>query len=401
MTISKTVLIIGAGRSGKAAFKLLQKHGISALLFDDYIKEYKILCDLSEVSAVVLSPGIDRSHALVKEALRLGIQVINELELAALFLPDYKMIGITGTNGKSTTTVMLESILQSAGIKAKACGNLGIPLSEIACCEEIFDHFLVELSSFQLETISKLKLDAAIILNITPDHLDRYSSVAQYRDAKLKIISLLKPEGLLVVNEQVGPVDYPCTYFSSAGPFEHIRQIILGEHNQENAFAASLIAKFLGLSDAQIINGLKSFKPLPHRCEEIGEYRGITYINDSKGTTVVAVMKALSMIKKPIHLLLGGIDKGEDFKALNRLNFPQIKDFYVFGQSKSKITQELSLSCSYPDLKSAVVEAEKRAMPGDVILLSPGCASYDQFDNYEHRGDTFRDIFKNSALRGL
>lgn len=394
--LSKDILIIGAGRSGRAAQKLLKEHKIKTIIFDDYLDGLQPEVAMKDLSAVILSPGIDRSHRLIKDALVQGIPVLNELDLATLFMPQKKMIGITGTNGKSTTTVMLESMLKASGRKAVSIGNLGTPLCEILPLQEEIEYFLVEISSFQLETLFLLKLDAAIILNITPNHLDRYQSFADYKDAKLKIISLLKPHGQLFINQNLSPIAFENTsYFSLADTgFDQLKSLTWGEHNQENAIAAFHAAKFLGLSDEEIFSGLKSFKALPHRCEHLGVHHGIAYINDSKGTTVVSVMKALSMVKSPVHLLLGGIDKGEDFSALSIKNFPHIQGYYIYGQSRHKIACDISspMASIHADLKSALALAQNKAQAGDTILLSPGCASYDQFDNFGHRGDVFKKI---------
>lgn len=390
--LDKKVLVIGAGRSGKAALKLLFHHQKNALIYDDFVEGLKPQFKMEEISCVILSPGIDRNHPLVVMALKQNIPILNEMELAALFLPQAKMVGITGTNGKSTSTVMLEAIFLSANLKAKACGNLGVPLSELALLEEKFDYFLIELSSYQLETISRIKLDAAIILNITPDHLDRYKTFEAYKDAKLSIIKLLKPNGLLVINEHIDEVDFLNKIYLTKAIDPKIKQVILGEHNQENAQACAMVAHFFGVDQQQIIHGLTNFKPLPHRCEFVGEHKGIRFINDSKATTVVAIMKALSMIKSPVHLLLGGMDKGEDFSQIEQAAFPQIKGYYAFGRSASKIARELELKDTYADLTTAFTKALSHAQKGDTILLSPGCASFDQFDNYAHRGDVFKTL---------
>lgn len=397
LLLDKIVLVIGAGRSGKAARDLLLRHKKNALIYDDFVEGLKPEFKMDDVSCVILSPGIDRNHLLVVQALKQNIPILNEMELAALFLPQAKMVGITGTNGKSTSTVMLEEIFLSASLKAKACGNLGVPLSELALLDEKFDYFLIELSSYQLETISRIKLDAAIILNITPDHLDRYKTFEAYKEAKLKIINLLKPDGLLVLNEQIGDVDFFNKIYLTKAIDPQIKQIIFGEHNQENAQACALVATFFGINEQQIIHGLKTFKPLPHRCELVGEHNGIKFINDSKGTTVVAIMKALSMIENPVHLLLGGLDKGEDFSQINQAAFPQIKGYYAFGRAAGKIARELGLKETYSDLSEAFNKALLHAQKGDTVLLSPGCASFDQFNNYAHRGDVFKTLVKLSS----
>lgn len=420
------VVVIGAGKSGLAATRLLLKHGAYVMLYDDKEPRLTSLDDdlaghehltlhcgpnsvlLNEsIAAAVLSPGIDSLHPLVQHIIDQNIPIYNEIDVALELLPPHTIIGITGTNGKSTTTVMMESILIAAGFKAIACGNLGTPLCELALLPFNYETIVLELSSFQLEALRNIKLAGALIINITPDHLDRYDSFASYQQAKLNIASLLTPNGVLVLHESLAhhQLDlknirpFSGTQFGK-GDYGFLSEAkIYGEHNQENAVGAATLALALGIDRKAIIKGLNSFKPLPHRCEVVAQMHGITFINDSKGTTVVSVEKALSMLQKPTHLLLGGIEKGEDFAALSSRNFPHVKGYYVYGQSKSKIAAELNSdkvhSCM--DLSEAFHTALHNAIKGDLILLSPGCASYDQFDNYQHRGECFRELVKKSS----
>lgn len=422
------IVVVGAGRSGIAASKLLRHFSQPIYLFDDkeekdlrffneaQLKENELLItcfgqknipDLVDVKAMVLSPGVDQNHFLVKKALDLKIPVISEIDLAAHFLRK-KIIGITGTNGKSTTTIMVESILNQAGIKAIACGNLGRPLCDVALDPLLdLDYIIVELSSFQLESSSSLKLDYAAILNITPNHLDRYKNFDEYKNAKIKIASLLKEEGKLVIHEDLEDFFLPhrqnvITFSQKMGQrhFPFLESLpIAGLHNRENAIAASMIARALHISDEHIKAGLSAYKPLPHRCELVIHKNGITFINDSKGTTVTAVLKALSMYQAPTHLLLGGIEKGEDFSVLNNTAYPHIRGYYVYGDAKEKIVKELNspLATAFITLEQALQQAIKKGQSGDVILLSPGCASYDQFDDYHHRGETFKKLVMGTS----
>jgi|SRR5579871_1377613 len=420
------VLVIGAGRSGIAATKLLLKNDLTVDLFDDHKLEHlrffndaslsdeknlkthfgaKTDVILTGFAAVILSPGVSLDHVLVKRAQAGNVPVLSEIDLASIFSPPHVMIGITGTNGKSTTTAMITSILNASGRKAVACGNIGIPLSDMVLKYQGPDlsYFVVELSSFQLETTSLAKLDRAVILNMTPDHLDRYESLDAYERAKCKIRGLLKKDGLLMVNESLK--NHPLlinsffAWFSSEqfgdGKFRHLAESqIVGDHNRENAAAAVMVATSLGLKPDHIDQGLQDFRPLPHRCEIIANRDGITYINDSKGTTVVAVRRALSMFRSPTHLLLGGIEKGEDFSQLSPDHFSHIAGYYVFGQAAPKIMSELNSSKANlaDNLKNAFTLAQSRAKHGDIVLLSPGCASFDQFNDYHHRGETFRAL---------
>lgn len=423
------ILVIGAGRSGIAATKLLLKHNINVTLFDDHdqsklrflnasgLIESDSLSfafgrppDLSaDFRAVILSPGISPDHFLIAWAKERGVPVLSEIDLGFMFMPPTMVIGITGTNGKSTTTVMMESIMNAAGFRAIACGNLGRPLCDVLIDDALdINCIVLELSSFQLESSFYLRLDGALIINITPDHLDRHANFKDYQSAKLKIASLLNDNGCVVANDDLRHElahDKRASFFSAHtyghGDYSFLADTkIKGLHNHENAMAASVLAQRLGVKDCAILKGLMSFTPLPHRCEVIGQKNGVLFINDSKGTTVEAVKKALSTFEMPTHLLLGGIAKGEDFALLNASDFPHIKRYYVYGRDQGKIMADLKSSAaeSYIDLPQALEAALKNAHDGDAILLSPGCASYDQFDDYQHRGETFRNLARASWI---
>lgn len=418
------IVVVGAGKSGLAATRLLLKEGKNVTLYDDKPrsqlsllddtlvahKNLTLACgvgtklDSASFDAAVISPGVPLSHVVVEALKAHGIPLFNEIEVALCFLPAHNLIGITGTNGKSTTTVMMESVLKAAGFKAIACGNLGTPLCELALKPFLYDYSVLELSSYQLEVLQHIKLDGAIIINITPDHLDRYPSFAHYQNAKLRIIQFLKKDGPLVANHMLSHLIQPRThgandFFSGAQfgaeDFSFLKKTpIVGAHNQENALAVAMLALRLGIHKDAIVQGLTNFRALPHRCEIVACKNGITFVNDSKGTTVVAVQYALSMYKKPTHLLLGGVDKGENFSTLSPEHFPQVQGYYVFGQSSPKIMHELGSNKAhrFANLRDAFHNALKQAQEGDIILLSPGCASFDQFDNYQHRGQVFRDL---------
>lgn len=419
----KSVLVLGAGRSGIAAARLLLKKNINVLLVDDKNEEqlrffssanlkshtrlrthFGNLASISfdEIALMVMSPGVGNDHVLIEMAKCAGISLISEIDLALTFLSKETIIGVTGTNGKSTTTVMIESIIRAANKKVIAGGNLGLALSEIVVNhEDDLDVIVVELSSFQLENMWQKKLDAAVIVNITPDHLDRHHSFENYVDAKFKIASLLKENASFVVNANLLPLakkrSLAPQYFDAKCQ-EIFRDVkIQGDHNLENAVAAATIAQSLGISSTAIIDGLNRAKPLPHRCELIAVKNGISFINDSKGTTVEAVKKALTMFDANTHLLLGGIEKGEDFSMLSQKYFPHVKKYYVFGKAAPTILAALNSSSAiqFCDLKTAFSDAIRNAIKGDVVLLSPGCASYDQFDDYQHRGETFRKLVEN------
>ena len=422
-----TYLIVGAGRSGIAAAKLLLHHGAHVELFDDqhepqlsYYKNSDLVgherlvtsfgqapsLALANYEALILSPGVSLEHELIKQAHESGLKIMSEIDCAYNFLsnlPKLKIIGITGTNGKSTTTVMIEHILRTAKMRAFACGNLGVPLCELAlkAHQEIIDYLVIELSSFQLENTHNLKLDAAVLLNITPDHLDRYDNIYKYQQAKLKILDLLKPiNNISIVNHNLQNLvtnKLGIKFFDHQDIFLLEKITIHGTHNQENALAAFLLTQALGISSEHIFSGLNSYIPLPHRCELVGRKNNIAYINDSKGTTVVAVTKALSLSEGPVHLLLGGKAKGEDFSALRPEYFPNICGYYVFGEAEPEIIRALDTPKArpYTNLAAAFKSAQEHATAGDTILLSPGCASYDQFKDYTERGKLFRTLVEN------
>jgi UDP-N-acetylmuramoylalanine--D-glutamate ligase len=411
-----SVLIIGAGRSGIAAAKLALHRGHPVSLFDDQPEEklrYFLEANLAQKSGlscvfnqpdfsldqnfgvVILSPGVPLTHRLVMAAKKQGIPVLNEIEMALNFKPSLKIVGITGTNGKSTATVMMTSVFEQAGLKVRAGGNLGTPLCDLI--SEDFDYLVLELSSFQLETLSQIKLDVAIILNISPDHLDRYPSMQAYTRAKLAIIDLVRPAGHVVLNQELHQHAKNGHYFSrdqwGQGQWGFLNQVnVKGLHNQENAIAVALAAQALGLKDLAIVDGLNNFKALDYRCQLIAEKNGLTFINDSKGTTVVAVEKALSCAQGPVHLLLGGHAKGECFASL--AGFSEVAGFYIYGQSQIKIFEELNdpRALCFRDLPQAFNAAVKFAKPGSTVLLSPGCASYDQFADYAERGRLFNQL---------
>lgn len=412
-------VIIGSARSGIASAKLLLHHGIRVTLCDDQpeqnlkyfassgLKDHAqlTLCfnavpvTETHVDAVVLSPGVPENHPLIRYAREKNLHIYSEIDIATRFIPTQaKIIGITGTNGKSTTTVMLTNILTSAGFRAIACGNIGRPLAEVVLSHDAsVDYFVVELSSFQLASSSFLRLHAALILNITPDHLDRHGSLEDYCAAKLKIISFVHANGAVVcgqdlrhlVEKKTSTAIYFDTDFAQRFP-----NIVMVGPNQENALAAATLASALRINHDDIVRGLQNFKALPHRCEPIADHHGVLFINDSKGTTVESVKKALASIQRPIHLLLGGLAKNQNFSALRHEFFPHVKQYYLFGHDQSRIEADLTnSSCGrYATLNDAFAAALGNMNAGDAIVLSPGCASFDQFNDYEERGDFFRSL---------
>lgn len=414
--VKKTV-VLGAGISGLAASRLILQQGHRVLLIDDNpqekLRHFKNFEEqhnpllttyfahqnypeemFLDVEAVVTSPGVSTCHPLLEKARHLAIPLATELDYAAPFFKASRFIGITGTNGKSTTTSLVAHLLATAGFSVFAGGNLGEPLSSLAIRKETPDFIVLELSSYQLELLHKVQLEASVILNLTKDHIERHGSMERYAEAKLRIFSLTSPKGLRLRGESSFLLQSDAVTFGPDRDFDLPSLGIFGEHNAQNAHAALCIVKHFGLRQDVIEEGLRTFKNLPHRSENLGQKKGLWFINDSKATNVAAAGFALTMSQKPTHLLLGGIDKDEDFALLNRRHYPHVKRYYVFGQSKPKIAKDLGeeplILCE--NLQEAFQKATEEALEGEVVLLSPACASFDQFQNFAERGDVFRSL---------
>ena len=401
-------LVIGAGISGVYAAKLLLKNNTEVVLYDD--KPINLLphvlsanldsCLLktcfnanllldNSFDLVIISPGVPKEHYLVKKALELNIKILSEIDFASKFLDNNMVIGVTGTNGKSTTTSMIADIFKEASFEVFAGGNLGIPLSKFILEQNKPTTIIIlELSSFQLESTFDIKLDAAVFLNLSCNHIDRHFDMENYFLAKAKILSLLKPTGVLFANELLKP------YFKNLENQQIKWFRTSGKPNEQNAFVASLLTHNFGITENIITKALKNFKALPHRNEYIGEKNGLIFINDSKATTVEAAKQALALSDKKIHLLLGGVDKQEDFAQISSKYFNNIIAYYIFGKSKNKIANDLLGENIYivNNLEQAFEKAVSNALSDEVILLSPACASYDQYDNFEQRGEHFRAL---------
>lgn len=368
-------LVIGFGASGRSAAELLRKNGKKALIVDrDPKYGFPETVEMKEIEQVILSPGIPRSHPLVGEAVERGIEVIGEAEFAFRHLKN-RAIGITGTNGKTTTTLMIQHLLERAGKKAVALGNIGRSLSSYALNPNPEDLLVVELSSFQLETMASKCLDAALLLNITPDHLDRYDSVREYAMAKCRIENCLKNDGVLWISNQV---------VQEAGD-------LLRSHNlfgENNAQAAAAVCRHFGIDEID----LSAFRKPAHRIEFVEEWEGIQFYNDSKATNIDSVRYAVAEIDGPIILLAGGVDKGASYRPWIADFCGKVKRIVAFGQAASKIECELKKDIwvdRVEGLHDAIFCAMRSAERGMKILLSPGCSSFDQFRNYEHRGEEF------------
>ena len=380
--------------------------------------------NLRSADVLIISPGVSLDHPTVRKAQDMGIEIVGDIELFARAVAA-PVIGITGSNGKSTVTQWLALLLRVAGHKVLVGGNIGPPALDLLA-DEPPECYVLELSSFQLESTPSLCLRAGAILNVTPDHLDRYVDLTAYQAAKWRIA---KGSQTLVINRQDPFLVQQAANYSGAlvtfgldapsGPNDlgiirthgddwltrgderlisatEIR--LIGRHNLANALAAMALAlEFSRLTSQALCSGLRAFDGLPHRCEVVGDWRGIRWINDSKGTNVGATIAALEGLDRPVVLIAGGQAKTVDFSGLSSALSERARHLVVFGQDAKHIARSVDASIGVTQveqLAQAVDVAAGEAHRGDVILFSPACASYDQFDNFEHRGDVFRQLVK-------
>jgi UDP-N-acetylmuramoylalanine--D-glutamate ligase len=439
----KRVLVVGLGRSGVAAALFLQSHGARVTVSDtkseDQLREHiPALLDagiavetgghgqrtFQDQDLIVVSPGVPVDAEPLVQARALGQPVIGEIELASQFLPG-PIIAITGSNGKTTTTALVGEILSASGLKTLVGGNIGtaaISLAERATSES---YVVLEVSSFQLETISSFRPNVAVVLNVSPDHLDRHGTFARYVAAKARIFENQTPEDFAVLNAD----DPICLdlgtrtraqvfWFSRKHPVESgafvaegtlvfrrdrseqplmaVSEIPLkGAHNLENVLAAVSASALAGCAPQKIGAAVRQFKAVEHRLEYVATVGGVEYYNDSKATNVDATLKALESFPANIHLVVGGKDKGSDYTVLSDLLRERVKRVYTIGDAAEKIRSQIKdaatvVACG--TLDAAVQEAAAAARPGDVVLLAPACASFDQFHNFEHRGRVFKKL---------
>ncbi|HAB99260.1 MAG TPA: hypothetical protein DCE71_05515 [Parachlamydiales bacterium] len=393
--------MIGLGISGRAAADWLLSQNFCVFAVDKKASDLRALppvssllekglvlfseeepLPLASISFAILSPGISLRHPLVQTVLSLGIEVIGEVEFALRHLRN-RCVGITGTNGKTTTTLLTAHLLQSSGLAARAVGNVGVPLSSYLSEAKEDEILVLELSSFQLETMQTRSLMGAVILNITPDHLDRYDSMQSYIDAKMRIASCLIDEDHFFVSAQA----YSLTK----------RGHILDSSSSENVQAAFRLASLFDVSSSQCMQALSTFKKPPHRIEWVAEKNGSVYYNDSKATNVEAVIHAVNSLPGPLVLLIGGLDKGAPYTPWIDSFRGKVKMLVAFGQAAFTMESELASAfpfCRAATLAEALQIASTHAAGGASVLLSPGCSSYDQFRNYEHRGDEFKRLVR-------
>jgi UDP-N-acetylmuramoylalanine--D-glutamate ligase len=408
--LPRRALVVGLARSGVAAASALARRGVKVVGVDrsseadpgrlaDLGVELRLGTEeealLEGMDLVVKSPGVPAESPLVAGARTRGIPVWSEVELGYRLLPaGSRLIGVTGTNGKTTTTELLGAILRADGRPVEVAGNVGRPLTDAAESASEGSWIACELSSFQLEDVHTLACDVAVLLNLEPDHLDRHGSFAAYRDAKLRIFERARAK---VVPRGFG-VDG--IEFSADDPLP-AEPLMPGRHNRENAAAATAAAHAAGVPDEAIAQALQTFPGVPHRLELVRELRGVRWVNDSKATNTAAALRGVAAYDAPLRLILGGSLKGEDFHPFARDLPANVRSIYLIGAAADELADALDAAgrpyLRAGDLPTAVTHAAADAELGDIVLLSPACASYDQFANFEERGDTFRRLVEQLA----
>jgi UDP-N-acetylmuramoylalanine--D-glutamate ligase len=437
----KRIVILGGGESGVGAALLAKAKGFEVFLSDKSLlsESYKTTLidhqiDFEEgqhsedkvlnANEIIKSPGIPDKVDLIKKIKSANIPIISEIEFAARYTKA-KIIAITGSNGKTTTTLLVYHILKNAGLNVGLAGNVGESFAK-QVINDSFDYFVIELSSFQLDNCFEFKADIAILLNITPDHLDRYDyNFQNYIDSKFRILQNMNPDNDFIfyqeseaVAQELTKRKYPVNYLpvslvaevSEGGFFQNETLNIVyksqlvsilqkelpikGTHNTINAMCAILAAKAVGLTDEKILEGVKSFQSVEHRLEPCGEIKGVKFINDSKATNVDSVFYALGSFEEPIILIMGGVDKGNDYRQIENLVSKKVKALICMGLDNSKLTEffteKVPMIFETHSLKDAVKLSSDLSTEGDVVLLSPACASFDLFKNYEDRGRKFK-----------
>jgi len=379
-------LVYGLARSGQAVVERLTENGDETVAVDRTLGNENDLALLDDVDVLVKSPGVPGERPLVVLARERGIPVWSEVEFAFRLLPDgARFVGVTGTNGKTTTTELLGAILRVAGRDVAVAGNVGTPLASVRAA----DWVVCELSSFQLEDVETLACDVAVLLNLEPDHLDRHGTLEAYRDAKLRIFERAKAK---VVPRGMG---LDGIEFAADDPLP-AEPLIRGAHNRENAAAATAAARAARIEDAAIAEALRTFAGVPHRLELVRELRGVRYVNDSKATNTAAARRGVAAYDEPLHLILGGSLKGEDFGAFAQELPANVRSIHLIGAASDELAAALDAAgrayARDGDLAAAIAHATADAQPGDVVLLSPATASFDQFRDFEERGETFRRI---------
>jgi UDP-N-acetylmuramoylalanine--D-glutamate ligase len=444
------IAVLGLGRSGIAGARLLKHHGYRVYVSDaeggdaqraaaTALSAAGVATDvgrhdldrIARAALIVASPGIPPESAPLSRAQSSAVPVISEIELALHFLTDVQYIAVTGTNGKTTTTALIAHLLRALGRSAIAGGNIGTPLAEIALAEDRPDWIALEISSFQLHDTPSIDPDVGVLTNLTPDHLDRYPSVDAYYGDKARLFSNAGADSRWVVSDDDGTVADIVngvagriygfsTIHVADGWYDRTRAALvvlgadlmprgdlslLGDHNVGNVLAAVLATMLGDPSHAtaeareRIAEGVRTFEALPHRLETVGEFEGVVWINDSKATNVSSTLVALNGMRRPTLLLLGGRHKGEPYTALAEPIRRTVKKIIAYGEAAPIIARDLDgsaeISVLGKDFAEVVAAARESASPGDAVLLSPACSSYDMFRNYEERGAVFRALARD------
>ncbi len=419
-------VVLGLGVSGKGVVRLLlsqgyRVYGVDESLsvskrqeLDPLIKEGMELfscletISLKECAFAVVSPGISPKSPLYCELQREGIEIVGEAEFCFRSIgKTQSVIGITGTNGKTTVTLLTEHILNSSGKKARALGNVGASLGEYFCHPDPQEIVVAELSSFQLETLTQKVFDAGIVLNLSLDHLDRHETMEEYGLAKLQLGKCLKSQQPFFIHCCLEPmakkliIDFPFSLFGGAEDQEKIATFLplgyrkLPKHERENVLAAWYLVSKFGVSQEQFIQALSTFKKPPHRLEFVASIDGVKYYNDSKGTNIEAVISAVEAMQGDVILIAGGVDKGGSYRPWLKAFKGRVKRVLTIGEAASKMNAELGEGLEVEEvdtMESAVKRAKHLAKYQENVLLSPGCASFDQFRDYRHRGEVFKQL---------
>ncbi|MFH0785187.1 MAG: UDP-N-acetylmuramoyl-L-alanine--D-glutamate ligase [Pseudomonadota bacterium] len=433
------VAILGLGISGRAAVRYALQRGAQVRVSDNRAKERFVAEEgqllattgviweagghtydfLSQAELVLLSPGVDLALPLIKQLQDAGVKMAGELAVAA---GEFKVpvVAITGTNGKTTVTTLIGELLKASGKKVFVGGNIGTPLYDFLCQPEGYDMAVVEVSSFQLESAGNFSPDVGVLLNITPDHLDRHGSLEEYGRVKMNLFANKKRDALAIINSEdalchilskklIGDVHTFGVRDNDTAVIEDkmVRLILAGKKEEypltatafdnsvgrRNSAAAILAARRLGCTQEQILQGLKKFRLLPHRIELVAELEGVSYYNDSKATNTGAVLGALEQFPANVILIAGGRDKGDDYSLLRDAVKVRVRQLIVMGEAAELLEKALADVVEILPAKSmqeAVVLAAQSASPGDVVLLSPACSSFDMFTSYGHRGNEFK-----------
>ncbi len=420
---SLSFLVVGLGKSGIGSIALLRRQGAKVFATDD--RPHESTADFTflnaqealsaKVDAVIASPGVPLTHAVLATAKGKGTPILGEVELAYQFL-EGPVAATTGSNGKTTTTSLIGEMLKAGGVPAQVGGNIGYAVTDMTLSSRPLQWNVLEISSFQLESIQSFHPQIAAVLNVTPNHLDRHGDFESYRAAKGRIFEKQKASDWAVLNQgDAGSRSYSSGLASRVAWFQgeaaHVNDgsiqlfgaplmpvsdvLLPGAHNLENVMAAAVVSSLAGASHHAIAQVAASFKGVPHRLEFIRDWKGVKFYNDSKATSVDASLKALAALPAPLFLILGGKGKGASYAPLIPLLREKAKAVLVIGEDTPNIEKDLKDAVklvALGELSAAIAHASKHASPGDTVLLAPACASYDQFTSYEHRGNAFREL---------